>query len=379
MKKIAIIGANDFQNPLILKAKEMGYETHVFAWREGAPGEETADYFYPISIVEREKILEECRRIRPAAVISIGSALAMLTVNYVGGELGLGCNSMESTRISTNKYAMRTAFSEAGIPTPGFRCVGVAAKAEELEALSLPVIVKPTDRSGSRGVTRLDSWEGFSEAVRNAVENSFEKKAIVEEYLPGEEYSCECISFQGRHQLLAVTKKYTTGAPHFIETGHLEPAQLSEEELETIQTNVFRALDALEIRYGASHTEFKLDRGGIRIIETGARMGGDCIGSDLVRLSTGYDYVRMVIDVAAGRRPELIRTGEKKAAYIHFIFSERDLELLERLRREIPEKIEFVSRLQTVKEGQVTDSSRRFGYFILAFDDLSQAKEYLSL
>ena len=221
MKKIAIIGANDFQNPLILKAKEMGYETHVFAWREGAPGEETADYFYPISIVEREKILEECRRIRPAAVISIG--------------------------ISTNKYAMRTAFSEAGIPTPGFRCVGVAAKAEELEALSLPVIVKPTDRSGSRGVTRLDSWEGFSEAVRNAVENSFEKKAIVEEYLPGEEYSCECISFQGRHQLLAVTKKYTTGAPHFIETGHLEPAQLSEEELETIQTNVFRALDALEI------------------------------------------------------------------------------------------------------------------------------------
>ena len=59
MKKIAIIGANDFQNPLILKAKEMGYETHVFAWREGAPGEETADYFYPISIVEREKILED--------------------------------------------------------------------------------------------------------------------------------------------------------------------------------------------------------------------------------------------------------------------------------------------------------------------------------
>ena len=94
MKKIAIIGANDFQNPLILKAKEMGYETHVFAWREGAPGEETADYFYPISIVEREKILEECRRIRPAAVISIGSDLAMLTVNYVAGELGLVCNSM---------------------------------------------------------------------------------------------------------------------------------------------------------------------------------------------------------------------------------------------------------------------------------------------
>ena len=58
MKKIVIIGANSFQNPLILKAKEMGYETHIFAWKDGSIGERTADYFYPISIVEKEAILE---------------------------------------------------------------------------------------------------------------------------------------------------------------------------------------------------------------------------------------------------------------------------------------------------------------------------------
>ena len=61
MKKVVIIGANDFQNPLILKAKELGYETHVFAWKDGSIGEKTADYFYPISIVEKDKILEECK------------------------------------------------------------------------------------------------------------------------------------------------------------------------------------------------------------------------------------------------------------------------------------------------------------------------------
>ena len=58
-KKIVIIGANDFQNPLILKAKEMGLETHVFAWADGAVGEKTADYFYPISIVEKEQIFPD--------------------------------------------------------------------------------------------------------------------------------------------------------------------------------------------------------------------------------------------------------------------------------------------------------------------------------
>ena len=64
MNSIVIIGANDFQNPLILKAKEMGYETHVFAWKDGSIGERTADFFYPISITEKEKILEICRRIK---------------------------------------------------------------------------------------------------------------------------------------------------------------------------------------------------------------------------------------------------------------------------------------------------------------------------
>ena len=110
MKRIVVIGANSFQNPLILKAKEMGYETHVFAWKDGSVGERTADVFYPVSIVEKDTILEQCRRICPDAVVSIGSDLAMLTVNYVAKELGLPCNSMECTRISTNKYEMRKAF-----------------------------------------------------------------------------------------------------------------------------------------------------------------------------------------------------------------------------------------------------------------------------
>ena len=89
MKKIVIIGANDFQKPLIQKAKEMGYETHVFAWREGATGAEDADFFYEISIVEMDAILEECRKIKPDAVATIGSDLANITVQYLAEKLGL--------------------------------------------------------------------------------------------------------------------------------------------------------------------------------------------------------------------------------------------------------------------------------------------------
>lgn len=380
MKKIVIIGANDFQNPLILKAKEMGFETHVFAWQDGSIGERTADFFYPISIVERDRILKECEKIQPDAVASIGSDLAMLTVNEVAGKLKLPCNSMECTQISTNKYAMRRAFQAAGVPVPGFVSIDAKTPVEKVKELKLPVIVKPTDRSGSRGITKLTDWKEFSEAQKLAVENSFEKKAIVEEYLTGKEYSCECISYEGTHYFLALTKKYTTGEPHFIETGHLEPSGLSQVQIEKVKDAVFQALTALKVENGASHTEFMIDETDkVKIIEVGARMGGDCIGSDLVPLSTGYDYVRMVIDVACGKKPDFRKLRQEGAACIRFVFHKQDLELLERLKSEMPENIHFISEIKPVCEGRVTDSSTRFGYYILAFDSPDQAKEYVEL
>ena len=190
MKKIVIIGANEFQNPLILKAKEMGYETHVFAWKEGAVGEKTADYFYPVSIVEKEKILEKCKEIKPNAVASIGSDLAGITVNYLARNLGLPCNSERNISISTNKYEMRKAFMEAGIPTPEFHVIDSGTDLEQIKKMKLPVIVKPTDRSGSRGIMKLESWDLLTEAIEAAREDSFEKKAIIEEYLEIGRASC---------------------------------------------------------------------------------------------------------------------------------------------------------------------------------------------
>lgn len=384
MKKIVIIGANDFQNPLIQKAKDLGYETHVFAWKDGAVGEATADYFYPISITEKEEILKECRRIQPDGVVSIGSDLAVATVVYLQQQLGHRGNSTESVGVTTNKYEMRKALKAAGIPVPLFvKTKGTDPKLEERvkkEGLRLPVIVKPTDRSGSRGIRKLTDWSKLSEAVEAAKKESFEHAAIVEEYLEGEEYSCESISWEGRHHCLAMTKKYTTGHPHFIETAHLEPAMLSEEQTETVTACIQKALDALDIRYGASHGEFKIDeKGNVRIIEIGARMGGDCIGSHLVELSTGYDYLKMVLDIALGKEMDLTPKGKPGVSYVRFLFGREDLEELRRLQRESPRQICYVSKIQMEEGSQITDSSNRYGYYIMRFDCMSEARSVLRL
>lgn len=376
MKKIVIIGANDFQRPLIQKAKEMGLETHVFAWKEGAVGAEDADYFYEISIKEKEKILEICRQIKPDAVATIGSDLANVTVQFLTEKLGLPGNSQGCIINSTNKYAMRRAFRKTGIPVPGF---WIAEEGGETVCPSnYPVIVKPTDRSGSRAITRVETPEELQEAIDNAIAHSFEKRAIVEEYISGAEYSVETISYKGKHSCLAITKKFTTGAPNYIEVGHLQPAPLSPKLQEKVRACVFAALDALEVQNGAAHSELRIDeQGHVRIIEIGSRMGGDCIGSDLVPLSTGQDFVRMVIDVALGNEPRLQWDVSPHVSAIRFIMNERDLAHMEYLQEMNPESLKKTVLEKPVGEARIVDSGSRPGFYILQADTMDEMEKLL--
>lgn len=376
MKKLAIIGASYLQEPLIQKAKSMGVETHVFAWAAGDAGEKSADYFYPISIVEKDAILKMCRKIKIDGICSIASDLAAITVNYVAAALGLTGNSIECSNISTNKHLMRMAFEKNG--DPSVRSILVESEKDVENAfLRYPVIVKPTDRSGSRGIRKVDHPDYIHAAIENAKMQGFEKKALVEEFADGQEYSVECISCRGRHYFLAMTKKYTTGAPCFIETGHLEPAPISEEMLHQVKRIVFHALDTLKITNSASHTELKINKDGkIVLIEIGGRMGGDCIGSDLVFLSTGIDFVKAVIQVALGEEPDISSNGDRNTAAIRYIFTEEDLHVLQKIKKE---HLEYLVREEKNREirGEVTDSSARFGAYLLKASSLETLRAYL--
>lgn len=377
-ENLIIIGANEFQNPLILSAKAMGYATHVFAWQSGDLGERSADYFYPISIVETDRILNICRMLSPVGVVSIGSDLAAITVNYIAEKLGLTGNGMVSAMAATNKHLMRLAFEKAGLPSCKSRLVSSPEEAEALE-LDYPVIVKPTDRSGSRGVFKVTEPSQLARAIEKARSHSFEKKALVEEFAPGREYSIEYVSWQGEHHFLACTEKFTTGAPLFVETGHLQPPlHMDAGLLSRIRELVPRVLDCLGIRFGASHTELKIDdSGSIRIIECGGRMGGDCIGSDLVYISRGVDFVRACIDVACGREPRLSPEHPPRIAAIRFIFSQRDLDDLEVIRREHPRNIYRTSHILPLDGREISDSSTRYGFYILAADTMEEMLDIL--
>ena len=299
--RLVVIGASYLQVPLVVAARRMSVETHVFAWEEGAVARTLCDRFYPISILEKDAILAEARRIGADGVATIASDLAAVTVNYVAERLGLPGNPDAITPQTTDKGVMRRVLTDAELPCPGFVVVddGIPPEVEDLRP---PLIVKPTDRSGSRGVSRVPDIAHLEIAVERARGEALRRKVVIEEFIEGTEVSIETLSWDGAHYHLAITDKETSGPPYFVEIGQHQPSLLPPEVQHSLIDLNARALTALGIRVGASHSEWLVTpEGRPYIVEIGARMGGDFIGSDLVRLSTGYDFLEGVVNAALGQ------------------------------------------------------------------------------
>lgn len=369
-KTLAIIGASYLQLPLVLRAKEMGIRTLCFAWRDGAVCQSHCSRFFDVSITEKERILDICRKESVDGICTIASDVAVPTVNYVAQEMGLIGNSVESGYLATNKYAMREALSAGGCTCPIFRRFHSVEEAAEASLhIPYPLIVKPCDRSGSMGVTKVDNESELLTAAEVALNASFCREAIVEKHIEiAHEISVEGISWQGKYHLLAVTDKVTTGPPHYVEIGQHQPSLLPESILTTAARQATMGVHALGIRFGASHSELMIDtEGKVYVTEIGSRMGGDFIGSDLVYLSTGYDFMRGVIEIALGSFSGVHTVQGKHAGVWFYTPNTPGVRNLIEHATDYP----FIRRCELHPEElkPLTRSADRAGYFIYRADN----------
>ena len=379
-QKLAVIGASYLQQPLVEKAKEMGLEVHCFAWEDGAVCKDIADHFYPISIIEKEEILSICQQIGINGICTIASDVAAPTVAYVAEKMGLVGNSYDSAVRANNKYLMREALKKGRCPSLVYHIVKDMKSVDELKYIKFrkdggPMddwIVKPTDRSGSLCINHVHNHEELSKAIQSSIEVTFKKEAIVEEFIKGREFSVEGLSYKGRHEIIQITDKVTE-EQHFIEIAHHQPSNLTSNIQEEIKKVVCQSLRTLGITNGASHTELKVTTDGkIKIIEIGARMGGGFIGSDLVQLSTGFDYVHAVIEIALGvfdwsNFENIKKTPFNKCSGVYFLIPQTKFILPYLLH---PEKYPFVVKaaLTNPEIPDTTSEGGRSGYFIYQSD-----------
>lgn len=306
--RLAVIGANKPLVPFYRQAKKLGCKIYGFAWEKGAVCKDYCEKFYPISFTEKDKILKICKKEKIDGITSFSLESALPTVVYVAQNMGLVSNTEECMSLTKDKFTMRERLKECKVPIPRYKHI---SELKDLDGLGqeYPMIVKPSDSGGSKGVTLVHNDKELKDAFNRAVQFSSSRTVMIEEYVDGREFSVEYISHNGKHYFLQITDKVTSGPPYFIELQHHQPADLTTEQESSIKAVVEATLDALKITDSPSHTELKMKNNGeIRIIELGARMGGDYITSDLVRLSTGYDFVKGNIELVTGHFSKPVKT-----------------------------------------------------------------------
>lgn len=323
MKKLAIIGSGRMAWIFGLNAKEMGIETHAFSFDQNSIAATSVTEHHLIDIFDMDGIVNICKGIGIDGVVAT-TELTIPIAAYVADKLGLKGIPYDTSKVIADKYRNRKACKNVEeICQPQFAEV---LTEDELIKLNFdyPIILKPTSKGGKRGITVVYKQEELLPAFEFAKSFSGKLPVIVEEYIAGgTEYSVESLSYNGKHYVVQVTEKISSGPPHCVELGHHQPAALSPEMRAKVETAIEKGLAAIGVDNSTCHTEIKIVDGKIYLIEFNARPGGDNIAWPLTELSTGYPYIKGAIKVALGEFEGFDKTMVNPAyAGVYFVVTQ---------------------------------------------------------
>ena len=315
MKKLLVIGAGFLQDFVIRKAVSMGYETLAVDADSNAIGFKSANKYAAINIVDEKACLRYAKQEKIDGVLTAATDYGVLTAAFVAREMGLPGLKYETAQLIKNKYKVRKWLFENKVDD--------SEQAFEVNAdtdiqaiarhLSYPVMVKPCDGSGSRGASRVDDAAGLREACEYAMNGSITHRAEVETFITGQEYGAESLVINGEVHVLAIMRKWMTKPPYYAELGHAIPSGLPAEMEQKAKQYVEKAIKSLGINHGAVNMDLLITQDNkIHIVDIGARMGGNLIGSHIIPYGTGIDYMGALIQCSVGD-PVDMKAGKHKA------------------------------------------------------------------
>jgi biotin carboxylase len=377
MKKVLIIGASILQLPAIRKAKELGYYVGVADYNPNAIGIQEADEYFNVSTIDVEGVVKVAQNFKPDGIMTLATDMPMRAVAAACETLGLTGISRETALKATDKGEMIKAFETNGVEHPWYYIVSSLPElVTVIDKITYPCIMKPTDNAGSRGVVLCHSREDLENEYEYSHRESRGGEIIIEEYLQGAEFSVEVMVIEGEPHVLQITDKLTTGAPHFVEMGHSQPTNQNEENREKIRDLACRACKAVGISNGPAHVEMILTKSGPKMVELGARMGGDCITTHLVPLSSGIDMVGCTIRLACGEKIDIEPKYNKGAAIRYFDIHNGTIKAIEGI--DEAKKMVGVQDISIVHQigdaiGEIGSSTDRVGFVIAQAETAEEA------
>ena len=315
MKTLLMLGGGFLQCFVIKKAKRFGYRVLVLDGDPNATGFKLADDYAVINIVDEAACLKYAQEHKVDGVLTAATDFSVLTMSRIVQEMGLPGINYEAAKRIKNKAAVRKCLFDAKADDTGYsyEINSLEEASTILPQVKFPVMMKPCDGSGSRGASRVDRADDFEKACKFAMDGSITHRAVAEPFVMGKEYGVESFVDNGVIHILGVMQKDMTLPPYYAELGHAIPSGLPMAIEEKIKTCVHKALVALGVNHGSVNMDLLLSESGdVHIVDVGARMGGNLIGSHIIPIGTGIDYMGNMIRAAVGDATDFTPLSEPK-------------------------------------------------------------------
>ena len=301
-KRLMVLGAGPFQLAGIVKAAALGVEVITADYLPDNIGHRHSHRSVDVSTTDWRGVLDAARALEIDGITTFASDVAMPTVARVARELGLPGADPDAVARLSNKASFRRFQAQAGRPHPGF-AAGQEADAlwPRLAELSVPVVVKPVDTSGSRGVARLDRADraAFEQAFDAARAFSVSHTVCVEEFVTGADVSGDAFMQDGRLAFAAVTRKHKIG---FVPTGHSLPTTIGAADIEAVRREIELTCQAAGYLDGPFNFDVMVEHGRATVIEMSPRTGGNGI-PELIEIATGFDILSATARLALAEPP----------------------------------------------------------------------------
>jgi biotin carboxylase len=311
-KVIMILGAGIMQVPSYIAAKRNNWISVGVDANPDAVASKMADIFACIDLKDKEGILDKARELQKAGpgldgVFTAGTDFST-SVAYVAEHLGLTGIPYETALNASDKSRMRRCFHQAGVPCPVYRPVDPDESLADAEkaarsVVGFPLVLKPVDNMGSRGVSLVEEPELFHDALSLARRYSRTGRVVVEQFMDGREYSIDALVYKGEVTVCGVADRHITFPPYFVEIGHTMPTELDKETVEQMLRVFIEGVRALGITNGAAKGDVFVTSRGPMIGEIAARLSGGYMSGWTFPYASGVPLTEAGMKIALGEDP----------------------------------------------------------------------------
>lgn len=382
MKKLLLLGGSKQQVPAIKLAKKMGIYTILCDFLPDNPGQQYADRFYCVSTTDKKAILEVAKENQIDGIVAYASDPAAPTAAYVAEKLGLPSNPYQSVDILSNKDRFRLFLEEHNFNTPkakSFRSLEEVTS--EIENFKLPVIIKPVDSSGSKGVDKITDINNIKTQFENAMKFSREKKVIIEEYVEMQGYQVAGDGFSVDGELVfrcfANDHFNKEGLNPYVPISASFPYNRPERVHKKIHNEIQRLINLLGMKTGAYNFDIRIDNDeNVYLMEIGPRNGGNYI-PQVIKHATGIDLLEYTIKSAIGEDCSDLQMVEPSGYWSYFaVHSSKEGILTDIIIKDDVKKNNIVESYMNYKIGDkipaFTAANGSLGIFIMKFNSMNE-------